>query len=348
MFNKQVNSDRYEIEKSLSWWTIKRLAKDKSIKVLQFSEPVKKSTFKRLNDYFFSVREDVELRAYGFYSNECDLSFTSEMTNLRHFAADSLTKATSIESIPKMTRLKSLSIGIYELDSFDFLHDVSDKIENLNLQSTKSNKPDLAVISRFKNLKTLYLEGQQKNIEVISKLTNLEDITLRSISTPTLDYLKPLKNVWSLAIKLGGIKDFSAIENMNQIKYLELWQIRGLSDLSFISKISKLEYLFLQSLSQLKSIPNLTKCKNLKRIHLESLKSIKNLAPLKEAPSLEELTYLDASQLQPEDFTPALENKNLERVIARFGSIKKNEIFEELMVKYEKKNHEIMTNFKCL
>jgi hypothetical protein len=77
----------------------------------------------------------------------------------------------------------------------------------------------------------LYLERQQQGIEVLSELKGREDLTLRSITTEGLDYISTLPRLWSLDIKLGGIRNLSAIAGKESIKYLGLWQIRGLSDM---------------------------------------------------------------------------------------------------------------------
>lgn len=337
---KKIDNSRHQLEDSLSKREVIELSTDKSVKILQFSNPIKNSTWSILNDYFFSHRNDVQLRAYGFYGSTCDLQFVSEMTNVSHFSADCLRDAKFVESISKMPKLKSLNIGIYNLTDFNFLSDISEEIEELGLEATKSKKPDLAIIAKFKKLKKLYLEGQQKNIEVISELTNLEDLTLRSISTPTLDYIKSLNKLWSLGIKLGGIKDFSALEENTSIKYLELWQIRGLKDLSFISKMYGLQLLFLQSLKNLKGLPDFKNCKRLRRIYLENLKELNDIHPLKDAPALKELAYFEASQLQPEDLIPALENTGLNSINVLFGSEKKNKTFEELIKNYGKHKYQ--------
>jgi hypothetical protein len=65
----------------------------------------------------------------------------------------------------------------------------------------------------------LYLEGQQQEIEVLSELSTLEEVTLRSISTTNLDYVSGLPRLWSLDVKLGGIRDFSSIADKQSIKY---------------------------------------------------------------------------------------------------------------------------------
>ena len=335
-----LSKDRVEFSKNLSRREVKGLVKNKDLRYLQFSNPVEMPTFHLLNDEFFPKRPDVTLRAYSFNKQICDLSFTSEMSNLRHFSADCLWETVGIENICSIRMLESLGIGIYQLDSFTFLKDVTPNIKAISLHATKSKKPNLNNLSRFKFLEEIYLEGQQKNIEVLSQLYSLKDVTLRSISTAGVEYLKPLKQMWSLDIKLGGIKDFSGIEGMSNIKYLELWQVRGLSNLNFISKLEGLQYLYLQSLKQVTSLPSFDCLSKLRCIYLENMKGLKDVSSLRTAPALIGFRYVDASNMQPEVFLPLLNNPTLKQASIGFGSDKKNTQFDMLRKKYGIQDYE--------
>jgi hypothetical protein len=92
---------------------------------------------------------------------------------------------------------------------------------------TKSRNPRLDMLSRFQSLTHLYRHGPQQGNEVLFELAKLEDLTLRSITTKDLGYVSRLPLLWSLHIKLGGIRDLLAIADKESIKYLEPWQIRG-------------------------------------------------------------------------------------------------------------------------
>lgn len=325
-------SDRYELYRPLSKKEIINLRSNKSIKTLQFHKPLPVSFLKLLNEHFFNERNDVQFRVYGSYSSDWDLSFLSIMNNVQHLAANSLWKAKGIESIVKIPILKSLSIGIYDLKSFEFLNDVSPEIEYIFLGRTESKRPDLAPLSRFKSLNKIYLEGQKKNIEVLEELNKLENVTLRSITTPNLDYLIPLKKMWSLDIKLGGTKNLSSLEGLDNIKYLELWMIRGLDDISVISSLNELQYLFLQDLKNIIELPSFQELTQLRRIVLQNLKGLKDISSLGNAPALEEFLYIAANNLNPQDFIPLLRNPTLNNISIGFGSNKKNNEFKKLMI----------------
>lgn len=327
---------QYEIFSGFSKRELRRLVSNKTVKHIQFSNPLSQREINRLEKIVFSERPDISLRVYGFYSSKCDLTFLEQIPSLKRLSIDCLHNATGIEVVTKLKDLEMLGIGIFNLDNFDFLSEVNPNLKELLLHSTKSKKPKIDVISRFKGLEYLYLEGQQKGIESISSLEHLKEIVLRSISTSNLEFLKNKSELWSVDIKLGGIKNFDALKSLPSLKYLELWQIRGLSDLSFISNLESLQHLFIQSLKQVTEVPDTSGLKNLRRIYLENLKGLENLETLEFTPNLDEFIYVLAQNQQPQNLLPILKNKSVKKVLCRFGSDKKNNEFDQLADDYGK------------
>jgi hypothetical protein len=206
----------------------------------------------------------------------------------------------------------------------------AEQIRDLFLGATISKRPSLGLLERFKNLKVLYIEGQQKEIEVISCLASLEDLTLRSISSAGLDFILSLPKLWSLDIKLGGIRNLSALAGLSQIKYLELWQVKGLSDLTPISSMFGLQYLFLQSLRNVTCIPNLSRLTHLRRVYLENMKGLTDVAPVASAPALEEFVHASAIGMEPRGYEAILTLKSMKEAVVWFGSDLKNNAFRQL------------------
>lgn len=295
-----LSRGRVDFEISLTAAEVEVLVADPQLRILQTSSPVEPATWDMLDEMLFSRRPDIELRVYGFYCSACDLSFLPRLRHVRRFAADCLIEAKGVEYFVCLENIESLSIGIYSLESFDFLEDLPiGRLRTLSLQATKSKRPSLRPLARFDQLRTLYIEGQQKDIEVLSNLCCLEDLTLRSISVDGLDFLRGLNHLWSLDIKLGGIRDLSALNGMGGIKYFELWMVRGLQDVSVISTMLGLQYLFLQSLRNISSVPDLSKLTALRRIHLENMKALQDISALTTAPALEELCHFPAQGMEP-------------------------------------------------
>ena len=333
---KLADTTRAEFNDSATADDFRELAKQPLIKVLQCSEPVRDSVWSFVNEHFCRVRPDVTLRVYAHYLFECDLSFARLLTNVRHFSADSLMDAKNVEAIAAMTGLESLDIGIFELKDFSVLNLVTPTLTSLSLSATRSKKPSLAPLSRFSSLQQLYIEGHRKEIEVLSELSELADVTLRSVSTPDVEYLSGLSKLWSLDIKLGGIRDFQGIEGKESIKYLELWQVRELSNIDFVSTLPGLQNLFLQSLPQIQLIPSLRNLSKLRRVVIENLKGLSDFTAFETAPALEEFVLMDGRKQTPQQLLPVLNNPNVRRVSAYFVSLRNFSEFQQMREKYGK------------
>ena len=324
----KVAPSRSQFDNSITQKEIERLVSIPELRVLQCSKPVSSRTWDLLNSSFFSRRPDVELRVYGFGEFPCDLNFLQRMQHVRRFSADCLLQATGVEHVAALEQLESLSIGIFDLKDFEFLAQTPNSLKQLSLGATKSKKPKLDVLGRFGSLTTLYLDGQQNHIEVLAELETIEYLTLRSITTRSLDYLKPLNRLWSLDIKLGGISNLAGIEDKPAIKYLELWQIRDLSDIGVISSLVGLQYMFLQSLKHVLRIPDLSRLTQLRRVWLENLKGLEDLSALEGAPALEEFIHTSARNFAPAQYEGLLRHPRLRRMLVGFGSERKNHVLE--------------------
>lgn len=324
--------DRANIASPLTDDDLTSLVADTELKVIQAGQPIDLATWKQIDDQVLAGRPDLKIRVYGFYFEQCDLSFVAQMCHVRHFIADCLQTATGLEAIPTLTGLQSLSIGIHDLESFDFLNELdTSQLQDLSLQATRSKKPSLRILSRCPGLTKLYLEGQAKDIETISELSELQDLTLRSITVPALDFLSGLRHLWSLDIKLGGTKNLKALPQIPGIKYLELWQIKGLSNLSPISEMFDLQFLFLQALRQVQHLPDLSRLKALRRVHIDTMRGLKDISALTTAPALEELVHVDPNSLEPAQYAELINKGVLKRLSARFRNRTKAAEMAEMM-----------------
>jgi hypothetical protein len=280
---------------------------DSRCRVVQFNEPLAEGDYSRLA-LFLTGYPAVSLRVYGGTNPMKDLEF------LRFF--------------PAVTRFQA---DLWNLGSLDGLRHLSPGLAYLGLGAARVKSLSLSLLSRFECLEELFLEGHTKDIAVIRSLANLAQLTLRSITLPGLSILKPLKNLWSLDIKLGGTKELSLLPEIGALKYLELWMIKGLTDLAPVSSMPHLQFLFLQALRNVTELPDMKHLVNLRRLQLETMKGITALGPLTSAPALEELLVLDCSHLAVEDFACLKGHPTLKRVSAGLGSAKKNEGVKALL-----------------
>lgn len=225
---------------------------------------------------------------------------------------------------------KNVQIDVFDLHSLDGIEHLSEDMEFFGFGITK-RKFSLNFLSKFTKLKQLYLQGHTKDIEIISKLTNLERLTLREITLSDLSILTPLKKLWWLAIKLGGTKNLSHLSELKSLKYLELWMIKELEDLSPISGLENLQFLFLQDLKNVKELPDFSKCSSLKRIYMESLKGLSDISSLLQAKSLEDLLVVSGNNFKPEDFAFLKNHTSLKIGNIGLGSARKNEEVKKML-----------------
>ena len=339
---KNLSRDRIEFSDSLSEKEIRGLVSNQDISVLQTNSPVDVESWKRINNYLIPARPEIEIRIYGHYSSECDLSIVKNIPDVQNLSVDCLMSASNIDTISQLQNLKSLSIGVYNLESLEFLKGVPSSLKKLFIGATKSKKPDLMGLNRFSELEELYIEGQNKNIDVVGQLSSLKKLVLRSTSPKDISFIRELGNLWSLDIKIGGIPNLKPLEGLQNIKYLELWQIKGLSDISVISSLVGLEFLFLQALRNIASLPDASMLVNLRRVYLDTMKGLKDVSGILTSPSLEEYIHVCAQNMQPDQYIELLKLPTLKKALFGFGSDKKNKVIEEQMQKYgiERYQHE--------
>jgi internalin A len=246
---------------------------------------------------------EMSLRVYGGYDGSIrDLEFLRHFPFLRRFRADAL----------------------YDhLSSLDGLRHLPDDAVELGIGATKA-RLDLVVLGRFGALESLFLEGQTRHLEVLSSLTTLDDLTLRSITMPDLSLLLPLRRLRSLDLKLGGTRDLRLAPRVGELRYLELWLIKGLDDVSVVGEIPTLRSLFLQALRNVVRLPDLRGATHLQRVHLETMRGLRDLAPLATAPGLEQLVLIDMPQLTVDDLRPLLGAPSLREATLGLGSIRRN------------------------
>jgi hypothetical protein len=245
---------------------------------------------------------DVRLRVYGAYDGSItDLDFLRFFPRLRRFAVEA-----------------------YGLQSLDGIGHLSSDLEDLLIGRTASKRFSLATLTPFTGLRTLYLEGQQKDFEAIGQLVGLEDLTIRSITLPDLSALVPLRRLRSLDVKLGGTRDIALLPQIGQLEYVELWMVRGLDDVSPMAEVPTLRRLFLQALKNVTRLPSFRDSSSLRAATLETMKGVTDLSPLAEAPNLESLAIIDMGHLQPDAFRPFVGHPTLRRASIGLGSDRKN------------------------
>ena len=269
--------------------------------LIQFSQGLTDEEYRSVAR-LLADRPDVMLRAFGGYGRTIpDLEFLRFFPMVRRVSVDALW-------------------GV--LQSVDGLGHLSDELEDLGIGALKPPF-DLRRIERFRHLRVLRLEGPIRHAEVLSTLTGLESLLLRSVRLPDLSPLLPLENLRRLDLKLGGTPDVALLPRIGRLEELEIWRVRGLSDLTSIADLPHLRTLHLEALPQATALPSLARLTHLRHVTLQSMHGITDLSPVAAAPALESLSLIQMEHLEPDDLRPLAGHPTLRRAHWNIGSLRK-------------------------
>lgn len=142
------------------------------------------------------------------------------------------------------------------------------EIEELSLNC----EIDLNFLKDLNNLKKLRVNiSSKENLELISEVSWLDNLTIYIYNIEDLDSLKKLKELTSLTFSTNTENNnINFIKELSKLKFLSIHP-SGLIDLSPISFLDKLEILMVYSL-KLNNIEEIGKLKNLKFLDLDSCK----------------------------------------------------------------------------
>jgi hypothetical protein len=298
---------RRELTPPLSADQLRPLAPNETI--VQFKAQLSDSELRQVAT-LLEGRADVTLRMYGGHDrDQIDLEFLRLFPHLKRLSLD----------------------GLYDrIAGFDGLRHVAASVEHLGLGGTKSPM-SLAILERFSNLRSLFIEGPHRDIEAISALVGLEDLTLRSVTLPNLSALLPMGRLRTLDIKLGRTRDLGHLPRIGRLQYIELWMVRGLNDVAPLAEVETLQHVFLQALRNVTELPSFRRSTELRRFDLETMKGLSDLSTLAEAPNLEILNLIDMRHLQPEALRPFVGHPALRAGIWGLGSLRKNFAAQDLL-----------------
>jgi hypothetical protein len=307
------------------------VAKCLDIKRLQCKKPINKEVWRLINEELLTIRPDITVRIHGYYAQVCDLSFLAELTNVQSLSIDGILESRNVEYISRLSKLSKLTLDINDLKAFDFLNSINDNLIELDIGRTNSKKPDLKVLERFRCLEFLALRGQNKNIEVLSTLSSLNEISLSGTTVGNFKFLHKLNKLDSLNLDLIKSSDFDSVNTLN-IKSLSVSEIRGLEDLSFISGFPHLQSISLDCLNKVEKIPSLSSEHSLRRVFIDNMKKLSDIKGLYACVHLEDFIFRNSTTpLSARDFIPIIHLGSLKYAAIGTGSVKKNDEIDRLL-----------------
>lgn len=220
----------------------------------------------------------------------------------------------TLDVLKTLGHVSRLRIALIDLKNFDGLKYVSADLKELSLDQARSRSLSLSEVQRFTKLESLYLDGHQKNFEVVGTLKKLKSLGLRRLTLPDLSTLLPLTKSKKLSLLLGGTRDLSLLPRIGRIEDLRITMVNKLDDLTCLGEMPHLKTLWLQSLKHVTQLPSFAKLTKLKSVSIENLSGLTDLSPIAEAPALQKLAVWNMPQLDVDAFRCFVDHPKLKRV----------------------------------
>ena len=255
--------------------TLNEIVNNKKLQWIQISDCLPDKAYQKI-DQILSMRPDITFRLFHFLHNdEVDISFLTNMFHVKKLQIDCIDFRSNPKrinlSVLAELNLKSLRMECFDLRDYEFIQNLSDKLEELSIMADTMGSGvrfDCTWLLKYKNLQTLWLgKKAKKNIECIRQLPNLRSLSLRGIKLTDFLFLRQL-NLKKLALLWNSNSNLHELAELTSLKEIELWRINKLSDISFLEKLTNLEIIKLQDLKHVTCLPDLSKCGNLQRIFL--------------------------------------------------------------------------------
>lgn len=265
----------------------------------------------------FKYHKPLHLRFYLYKTFDVDW-----ITDYPELESISIEAVSNIKNPEKLSLFKNLKVLALKFDyntltDLNFLENINPNLEELYIISeSKAAKIDLTSAARFRNLKTLHIENLEKNLEkTLSQLSELEELTLRSISKPQkLDCIPELTKLKHLTLQLCGFENIDAAVHLKSLQYLQLWRLPKLTDLEFVSQMKDLQFLFIETLNGITEFPKVADLQKLRRVKITSCKNISDFSSIEHTSSIVDFIIQNAEQTDLKIFIPILKNKNIQRI----------------------------------
>ena len=250
------------------------IADNGKIKYVQISKPLPDKAFQTI-DEILSLRPDITFRLFDFDDEDkVDISFLLKMPHLKNLWIDldfrNDQQKINFDVLARL-RLKQFYIDCFDLRNYEFIKYLSDDLEDLLITADTMGPGivfDCAWLLKYVNLKSLWLgKKAKKNIELLSQLPKLKELSLRGIKITDFSFLQKM-NLEQLALLWNSNNDLHELAKLKNLREIELWRINKLDDISFIKDMTSLEIIRLQNLKHITSLPDLSKLTKLKKIIL--------------------------------------------------------------------------------
>ena len=206
----------------------------------------------------FKLNPDIIFRDYSIYFDNCvDISYLSELTNLRSLDLNIWSKIDNLEVIEELN-LKRLSLDCFNVKDYGFLSNVSSSIKDLTIiLDDKTYKMDINDILHMAGLETLSIRNVKRGLSELCQFKHLKELNLRSVDIKDYSFLKMMK-VNKIRLAFHMVEYFNTFGINESIEEVSLWMNKKLTDISFLLQFPKLKKIVVSQQYKVNTIPDLT------------------------------------------------------------------------------------------
>ena len=158
---------------------------------------------------------------------------------------------------------------------------------------------DLAILGNAKKLQSLdcRLSDTTKNVDTFATFSELRNLEVDLIGGATLEWMRALENIESLALKNIGDCNLSPVYEMKSLSDLRLGGASFI-DVRRAVQNKKLTQLFLNNSTVDTVFPDLSNAVDLKILYLNNIRGLADVSSLGRIPNLERIGLLDCPDLR--------------------------------------------------
>jgi Leucine-rich repeat (LRR) protein len=170
------------------------------------------------------------------------------------------------------------------------------KLQNLVVLDVTSNVPFDIDLEHWPKLQELRFDwnGEFIHLEAASELGAL---TVHSWKERDLQLLAAFPKLEALELHGGSLRTLQGIDRCPLLRRVILSHIRSLTDFEAIATLKNLSFLTIESCRQLNGVDVFAGLPQLRGLRLDNLETLSTLAPLRISTSLEELFFIDSTNI---------------------------------------------------
>lgn len=190
------------------------------------------------------IGELTELTYLGFYGTQfTDISPLKSLKKLTYIGLNGI-KATDMSPIGEMTELRHVLLDETRFTDYSPLTNCTE-IEILQARSNENNFSDLDVIKSMPNLRTLYVDGNDKiqNWDALATATNLESLSAAETSFSDLSLLNNMPKLNHFDLDECALTNPEVLGTLPSLTRVSVQKTTGIEDISVFKTLWKLKEL---------------------------------------------------------------------------------------------------------